>query len=132
MPDALPSAAVSKNRTPLTNKPTIKLTKQRSKMLLAVEYRTHSGYASGRFLNEAKRMDIDVKKVAMLSRIRLTNDEATELGSQLENIIGYVEQLAEVDTCLLYTSPRPRDSGEVRMPSSARKTKTKVLKKLTN
>jgi len=43
-------------------------------------------------------MDIDVKKVAMLSRIRLTNDEATELGSQLENIIGYVEQLAEVDT----------------------------------
>jgi len=43
-------------------------------------------------------MDIDVKKVAMLSRIRLTDDEAAELGPQLANIIGYVEQLSAVDT----------------------------------
>jgi len=43
-------------------------------------------------------MDIDIKKVAMLSRIRLTEEEAAELGPQLSNIIGYVEQLAEVDT----------------------------------
>jgi len=43
-------------------------------------------------------MDIDVKKVAMLSRIRLTDDEVAELGPQLANIIGYVEQLSAVDT----------------------------------
>jgi len=43
-------------------------------------------------------MDIDIRKVAMLSRIRLTDEEAAELGPQLSNIIGYVEQLSAVDT----------------------------------
>ena len=43
-------------------------------------------------------MEIDIRKVAMLSRIRLTDDEAAELGPQLSNIIGYVEQLSAVDT----------------------------------
>jgi len=43
-------------------------------------------------------MDIDVKKVAMLSRIRLTDAEADELGPQLSSIIGYVEQLRRIDT----------------------------------
>ena len=43
-------------------------------------------------------MDIDVNKVAMLARIRLTDDEAAELGPQLSNILGYIETLSEVDT----------------------------------
>jgi len=61
-------------------------------------------------------MDIDVRKVAMLSRIRLTDDEATELGSQLKNIIGYVEQLAEVDTDGVEPIAHPHD---IAMPQRA-------------
>ncbi|MDQ7000825.1 MAG: Asp-tRNA(Asn)/Glu-tRNA(Gln) amidotransferase subunit GatC [Mariprofundus sp.] len=61
-------------------------------------------------------MDIDVKKVAMLSRIRLTDEEAAELGPQLSNIIGYVEQLAEVDTTGVEPIAHPHD---IAMPQRA-------------
>jgi len=56
-------------------------------------------------------MDIDVKKVAMLSRIRLTDDEATELGPQLASIIGYVEQLSEVNTDGVEPTAHPHDAA---------------------
>jgi len=56
-------------------------------------------------------MDIDVKKVAMLSRIRLTDDEAAELGPQLANIIGYVEQLSAVDTDGVEPTAHPHDAA---------------------
>ncbi len=56
-------------------------------------------------------MDIDVKKVAMLSRIRLTDEEATELGPQLSNIIGYVEQLGEIDTDGIAPTAHPHDAA---------------------
>jgi len=56
-------------------------------------------------------MDIDVKKVAMLSRIRLTDDEAAELGPQLNSIIGYIEQLSEVDTDGVVPTAHPHDAA---------------------
>ncbi len=56
-------------------------------------------------------MDIDVKKVAMLSRIRLTNDEAAELGPQLASIIDYIEQLSEVDTDGIEPTAHPHDAA---------------------
>jgi len=56
-------------------------------------------------------MDIDVQKVAMLARIRLTDDEAAELGPQLSNIIGYVEQLASVDTDGVEPTAHPHDAA---------------------
>lgn len=56
-------------------------------------------------------MDIDVKKVAMLSRIRLTDDEAAELGPQLANIIGYVDQLSKVDTDGIEPTAHPHDAA---------------------
>ena len=34
-------------------------------------------------------------------------------------LVGVVGRLAALDTCLLYTSPSPRDAHESRMPSSA-------------
>lgn len=44
-------------------------------------------------------MDIqDVKKVARLARIEMNDDEAEKLVPQLNNIIGWIEQLGEVDT----------------------------------
>jgi len=56
-------------------------------------------------------MDIDVKKVAMLSRIRLTDEEAAEFGPQLSNILGYVEQLAAVNTEGVAPTAHPHDAA---------------------
>ena len=41
--------------------------------------------------------EIDVKYVAHLARLALTPDEEEKLGAQLENILGYVEKLKELD-----------------------------------
>ncbi|MBT6093683.1 MAG: Asp-tRNA(Asn)/Glu-tRNA(Gln) amidotransferase subunit GatC [Rhodospirillaceae bacterium] len=40
----------------------------------------------------------DVKKIAFLARIRIADDEQDALAGELNNIIGWVEQLSEVDT----------------------------------
>jgi len=56
-------------------------------------------------------MDIDVQKVAMLARIRLTSDEANELGPQLESILGYVDQLSSIDTTGVKTTAHPHDAA---------------------
>jgi len=56
-------------------------------------------------------MDIDVHKVAMLSRIRLTDDEAAELGPQLESILDYVDQLQQVDTEGVVETAHPHDAA---------------------
>ena len=39
-----------------------------------------------------------VKKIASLARIAVTDDEAEALVPELNNILGWVEQLGEVDT----------------------------------
>ncbi len=40
----------------------------------------------------------DVKRLAQLSALNVTDDEAEALRKQLGDILGYVEQLDEVDT----------------------------------
>ena len=55
-------------------------------------------------------MDIDVQKVAMLARIRLTDAEAAELGPQLSGILGYVDQLAAVNTDGIAPTAHPHDA----------------------
>ena len=40
----------------------------------------------------------DVKKVALLARLELTDAEIESLTSELDQIVSYVDQLAEVDT----------------------------------
>ena len=40
----------------------------------------------------------DVRKLASLSRISVTDDEADALSEDLSAILGYVEQLSSVDT----------------------------------
>ncbi len=54
-------------------------------------------------------MEIDVRNVAMLARIRLTDEEAAELGPQLNSIIHYVEQLASIDTEGVEPTAHPHD-----------------------
>ncbi len=61
-------------------------------------------------------MDIDVKKIANLSRIRLTDAEATELAPQLHSILGYIDKLAEVNTDGITPTAHPHD---VAMPQRA-------------
>jgi len=56
-------------------------------------------------------MDIDVRKVAMLARIRLTDEEVGELGPQLSTILGYVDQLAAVNTDGVAPSAHPHDAA---------------------
>ena len=41
--------------------------------------------------------EIDVKYVAHLARLSLTADEEKKLGSQLAQILGYIEKLRELD-----------------------------------
>ena len=40
---------------------------------------------------------IDVRYVANLARINLTEDEVTRFGTQLEDIMGYIDKLSELD-----------------------------------
>ncbi|MFO0788345.1 MAG: Asp-tRNA(Asn)/Glu-tRNA(Gln) amidotransferase subunit GatC [Pirellulales bacterium] len=40
----------------------------------------------------------DIEKVALLGRLRLTEDELTSMTAELAKIVGYVDQLAEVNT----------------------------------
>jgi aspartyl-tRNA(Asn)/glutamyl-tRNA(Gln) amidotransferase subunit C len=41
--------------------------------------------------------EIDVKYVAHLARLALTPEEERQLGTQLGNILGYIEKLRELD-----------------------------------
>ncbi len=43
------------------------------------------------------KTDFDIKYVANLARIALTPDEEARLGSQLDDILGYVKKLEELD-----------------------------------
>jgi aspartyl-tRNA(Asn)/glutamyl-tRNA(Gln) amidotransferase subunit C len=40
----------------------------------------------------------DIEKVALLARLQLTEAELATMTSELAQIVGYVDQLAEVDT----------------------------------
>ncbi len=61
-------------------------------------------------------MNVDVMKVAMLARIRLTKDEADELGPQLNKILAYVDKLSGIDTEDVPPTAHPHD---VAMPLRA-------------
>ena len=40
----------------------------------------------------------DVRKVAHLARLELSEDEAQQLTGDMNNILGYIDKLAELDT----------------------------------
>lgn len=56
-------------------------------------------------------MEIDIRKVAMLSRIRLTDEEAAELGPQVGNILGYIDTLQLLDTRNVAPTAHPHDAA---------------------
>lgn len=51
----------------------------------------------------------DVAKVARLARIKMTDAELDSTREKLNNIIGFVEQLSEVDTDNVEPLPSPVD-----------------------
>ena len=58
----------------------------------------------------------------MLSLSMIVRDEEARLGECLRSVQGFADEMVVVDTgstCLLYTSPSPRDISGSRMPSSA-------------
>ena len=61
-------------------------------------------------------MDINVKKIANLSRIRLTDSEATELAPQLSSIMGYIDKLGEVNTDGVAPTAHPHDVAMPQRP----------------
>lgn len=50
-----------------------------------------------------------VRKVARLARLKMTEEELDKYAPQLSNIIGFVEQLGEVDTDNVEPLPSPVD-----------------------
>lgn len=54
-----------------------------------------------------------VEKVALLARLRLEEDEVQRMTAQLGAIVGYVEQLAEVDTSGVEPLAHPLDAANV-------------------
>ena len=44
-----------------------------------------------------ERPEVDIDKLAMLSRIQLTEEEKAAFGSQLADILGFFQKLQEVD-----------------------------------
>ncbi len=57
--------------------------------------RVNNQYQKGEYMSLDKE---SVKKVASLARIRMSDEELERIAPQLSKIIGFVEQLAEVDT----------------------------------
>ncbi len=50
-----------------------------------------------------------VRKVASLAHIKMTDEELDKYGPQLNNIVGFIEQLSEVDTDNVEPLPSPVD-----------------------
>lgn len=50
-----------------------------------------------------------VKKVARLARLKMTDEELDRYGAQLNNILGFIEQLSEVNTDNVEPLPSPVD-----------------------
>jgi aspartyl-tRNA(Asn)/glutamyl-tRNA(Gln) amidotransferase subunit C len=55
----------------------------------------------------------DVKHVAKLARLSLTEDECTQFTAQLDKIIGYFDELSQVDTNGVEPMSHPIPKGNV-------------------
>lgn len=63
---------------------------------------------------------IDVRYVANLARINLSDEEVTRFSTQLEDIMGYIEKLGEVDVEGIEPSAHPIEmSNRVRKDKPA-------------
>ena len=61
-------------------------------------------------LNDERLSADEVRQIAALARISMNDEEIEIMRGQMVNILNNIDVLNNVDTCLLYTSPSPRDS----------------------
>ncbi|MBP5233728.1 MAG: Asp-tRNA(Asn)/Glu-tRNA(Gln) amidotransferase subunit GatC [Planctomycetes bacterium] len=60
----------------------------------------------------------EVKKIAMLSRLRLSDAEVAKFAGQLESILAYIDTLSEVDVSAVEPFSAPRMSEEGLRPDA--------------
>ncbi|PHV12643.1 Asp-tRNA(Asn)/Glu-tRNA(Gln) amidotransferase subunit GatC [Chitinimonas sp. BJB300] len=53
--------------------------------------------------------DADVRRIARLARLRVSDEEVTEVGRQLNGILGLIEQLQAIDTTGVEPMSHARD-----------------------
>jgi aspartyl-tRNA(Asn)/glutamyl-tRNA(Gln) amidotransferase subunit C len=56
---------------------------------------------------------IDIRKIARLARLRLTDEEAETFTRQLDEVLGYVDKLSNLDLDNVEASAHPRESEDV-------------------
>ena len=64
--------------------------------------------------------DFDVNYVAHLARLKLSPEEAQKLGTQLGDILGYIEKLKQVDVSGVEPTAHPFPLVNVTRPDEAR------------
>jgi len=64
--------------------------------------------------------DFDVNYVAHLARLKLSPEEAQKLGTQLVDILGYIEKLKQVDVSGVDPTAHPFPLVNVTRPDEAR------------
>lgn len=62
----------------------------------------------------------EVAKVALLARLQLSDDELDTMTEQLSRIVGYVEQLSELDTDQVEPMAHAMDIANVFAPDEVR------------
>lgn len=62
----------------------------------------------------------DVRKVALLARLRLSDDELTVMQQQLSSILGYMDMLQEVDVTDVPTTAQVTDVVNIVRPDEVR------------
>ena len=77
---------------------------------------------------QQKSSELLSQTIALEARVRASNHQIDVLNKQVNDLIAELERhksiiaelkTAEINSCLLYTSPSPRDATLSRMPSSA-------------
>ncbi|MFN2460752.1 MAG: Asp-tRNA(Asn)/Glu-tRNA(Gln) amidotransferase subunit GatC [Candidatus Velthaea sp.] len=63
---------------------------------------------------------IDVRHVAKLARLALTDDEVTLYGAQLGNLLAYVDEMRELDTTNVTATAQVVESRNVQRPDALR------------
>ena len=71
-------------------------------------------------------MKMDIEKVARLARLELSEEEKATFGSQLEQILAYMEQLNKLDTSNVEPLTHPLDVKNVFRPDEVKPSLTQA------
>ena len=82
---------------------------------------TIGAYAEERLIEQTLWLDITLDYEAELATASDTFEHAVDYDALTRRLSAYVKEskFVLIETCLLYTSPSPRDRTRSRMPSSA-------------